>query len=244
MLTDHDHHHSDRCWWDHTEARWVCPPDTRLPIDTRDMEVVHTALLRECRLAPAAVRGAGDRRRAARTVGRHLRFVLDLLEHHHAGEDRLLWPLLDQRALGLRLVLETVQHQHADIERRLAAARAALDAWSGQGQASRGTVLADRLEELHGALVEHLDLEEREVLPVAAVTLSEEEWHQIGEAAVAATPRSALPLAFGVFAYEADPVVLGQMLRSAPPLPRRVLPIAAPRLYARRARRVHGTPAP
>ena len=70
----------------------------RALVDVRDMIVVHTAMLREFRLAPAAVRRTlpGDRSRA-RAVAGHVRFLCDLLHHHHEGEDELLWPTLRSR---------------------------------------------------------------------------------------------------------------------------------------------------
>jgi hypothetical protein len=100
------------------------------------------------------------------------------------------------------------------------------------------------LQTLHDLLAEHLDAEERMLLPLAAAVLTDAEWHAIGEAAVAAMPKSTLPLAFGMFAYEADPEVLRDMLATAPPIPRALLPRIAPRVYARRAIRVHGTARP
>jgi Hemerythrin HHE cation binding domain len=63
--------------------------------DTSDMVIVHRMFRRECALLPqlvAAVAG-GDLTRA-RTVAGHAREVLDMLHHHHVGEDELLWPRL------------------------------------------------------------------------------------------------------------------------------------------------------
>jgi hypothetical protein len=104
------HQHSTACWWDHRQARWTCERSPRHSapdpleldqdrhVDVRDMIVVHTALLREFRLAPAAVERVttGDRRQARR-VGRHLDLLCTLMHHHHAGEDELLWPVLSPR---------------------------------------------------------------------------------------------------------------------------------------------------
>ncbi len=64
-----DHRHSATCWWDHQQAAWDCTSGTSAAsasseradrangpaVDVRDMLVVHTALLREFRLAPQAV---------------------------------------------------------------------------------------------------------------------------------------------------------------------------------------------
>jgi hemerythrin-like domain-containing protein len=249
-----DHQHSGHCYWDVAEARWRCDSepvvagqaDGRPLVDVRDMIVVHTALLREFRLAATAVRAVDpeDVRRAA-VVGAHLSFLGDLLHHHHLGEDELLWPRLEERVPErVAPLLESMHQQHAGIDAALRRVTTTLTAWTADAGVASRHELAEALTELHTRLVEHLDLEEREVLPLAASHLSESEWHGIGEAAVANIPKAKLPLAFGMFAYEGDPLVLQQMLRTAPPAPRILMPRIAPWLYARHARRIHGTATP
>ncbi|HEY2562521.1 MAG TPA: hypothetical protein VGI44_02345, partial [Acidimicrobiales bacterium] len=63
-------------------------------IDTRDMLVLHGALSREFRLAPAAVSRVqpGDRKRA-RDVDEHLALICYVLHEHHDSEDKILWPV-------------------------------------------------------------------------------------------------------------------------------------------------------
>ncbi len=210
------------------------------------MIVVHTAMLREFRLAPAAVSRvpAGDLRQA-KTVDRHLGFVCDLLHHHHEGEDALLWPKLRGRVTpAARAVMDQVEAQHAAIDASLNRVGAARTAWTAAAGAEARDTLAAQLKDLHALLAEHLDLEEQAVLPLAAGALTDAEWHAVGDAAVAAMPKPALALAFGMFTYEGDPEVLRTMLQSAPAVPRLLLPRIAPRLYARRARQVHGTATP
>jgi hemerythrin-like domain-containing protein len=243
------HEHTRRCWWHPTEARWVChtgPVDDRPLVDVRDMVVVHTALLREFRLAPAAVAAvpAGNRRRAGAVAG-HIDFVCALLHHHHEGEDELLWPQLRTRvpAAANRLI-DDAEAQHAGLDDALTRVQDLRAAWAADPSTERGAELATQLEKLHALLSEHLDFEERVLLPLAASALTEQQWRAIGEAAVAAMPKPQLVLAFGMFAYEGDPEVLRDMLRSAPAVPRALLPRLAPGVYARRARRVHGTPRP
>jgi hemerythrin-like domain-containing protein len=251
------HDHTDHCWWNTDQGGWVCPahPQAGLPVggpperplvDVRDMLVVHTAMLREFRLAPAAVmRVPLDARRRLALVERHLAFLSDLLHHHHAGEDALLWPpLRDRLPATARASIDVVEAQHAAIDQSLAAVTAARADWiQGRDPGSRDA-LVEQLRILHTRLAEHLDAEERLLLPLAAAVLTEAEWHAIGEAAVAAMPKSTLPLAFGMFAYEGDPDVLRAMLATAPPVPRALLPRIAPRVYARRATQVHGTARP
>lgn len=107
-----------------------------------------------------------------------------------------------------------------------------------------GTGLVDRLRRLHALVEEHLHTEEQDVLPLAAMHLTEPEWREIGEAGVASIAKPKLPMVFGMLMYEGDPAVLRTMLKSAPVLPRLVVPRVAPRVYARYARRVHGTGRP
>ena len=104
--------------------------------------------------------------------------------------------------------------------------------------------LITALNQLHGLLVTHLDTEERELLPLAAAHLTPGQWAAVGEAGAAAVPKSRMLLIFGMFAYEGDPEVLTTMLHSAPPPARVIVPLLAPRIYARYAKRIHGTPRP
>ena len=210
------------------------------------MIVVHTALLREFRLAPGAVRGVPiDARARAAVIDRHLGLICDLLHHHHAGEDRLLWPLLRAR-LPQRAVahLDEAEAQHAGLDEALRSVAVARRDWVQQVDAERRDALIEALETLYHLLATHLDAEERTLLPLAATYLTEAEWRAVGEAGAAAIPKTKMPLVFGLFSYEGDPEVLTTMLQHAPPLPRLLVPVLAPRLYAHHAARVHGTSRP
>lgn len=214
--------------------------------DVRDMLVVHTALLREIRLAPAAIMAvnAGDHDRA-RVVTDHLGFVLELLHHHHEGEDELLWPKLEARVEpNDKPVLEKTAAQHAALDAQLSEVNRVRMAWATEPSAETREALRLHVGHLLTLLEEHLELEERAVLPLAARLLTQAEWDAVGEKAVAVIPKSQLPLVFGMFAYEGDPAMIVDMLSAAPAPIRRLLPPLARRAYARRARQVYGTPAP
>jgi hemerythrin-like domain-containing protein len=254
---DSTHQHTAQCWWNPDQASWTCGADdaagagallaTERPlIDVRDMIVVHNALLREFRLLASAVtRVPPDASRRAAAVLRHLALLTDLLHHHHHGEDALLWPLLQQRLPTPALdAINDAQAQHGRISESLDQVASARQAWADHRDIDRRETLAGELRSLHALLDSHLDLEERRLLPLAAGVLTQAEWHAIGEAAVAAMPKSTLLLTFGMFAYEGDPAVLRDMLRTAPALPRLLLPRLAPHAYAARATRVYGTPTP
>ena len=253
MTTDtssETHSHTNACWWDPARAGWVCTPaaarQDRDLVDVRDMIVVHTAMLREFRLAaPAVARVApGDARQAA-VVDDHLAFLCGLLHHHHTSEDDLLWPALRDRVpAAAQALIEDAESQHAGIDLALDRVHDARTDWRARPDGRNRDVLVAALRGLHVLLVEHLELEERTLLPLAASALTDAEWHAIGEQAVEAMPKPALVLAFGMFAYEGDPAVLRDMLRTAPAVPRLLLPRIAPRVYARRAAKIHGTARP
>lgn len=250
------HRHTRSCWWNPDQAGWVCVPTTsaddatgaaaRDVVDVRDMIVVHTALLREFRLAPAAVdRVAPGARGRAAAVDRHLGLLCDLLHHHHTGEDELLWPPLRARLPRAALDrLDAAEEQHAGLDAALERVAAARRRWREAVDVESRDDLTAALRTLHALLAEHLDDEERTLLPLAATHLTTAEWDAVGAAGAAAVPRSQLPLVFGMFAYEGDPEVLAGMLAQAPALPRFLVPRIAPRVYARRALQVHGTTRP
>ncbi|MBB6627489.1 hemerythrin domain-containing protein [Nocardioides sp. KIGAM211] len=255
------HAHTSRCWWDHTKPGWVCPAgDENTPpspasavvevdhaeVDTRDMVVVHTAVLREFRLLRGAVaRTAGGDRDQARVVDAHLGLMCDLLHHHHEGEDELLWPLLAARLpAGSQPLLALAEAQHDGLHQALAAVGVARHAWIENASGVSRDALVRGLEVLSRLLTEHLEDEERNLLPLAATYLTAAEWQAVGEHGAASTPKAALPLVVGMFAYEGDPAVLKATLASAPLVPRLLVPRIAPGVYARRARKVYGTRTP
>jgi hypothetical protein len=94
-------------------AAMTSPSAAQKLCDTSDMVIVHRMFRRECALLPqlvAAVAG-GDLARA-RTVAGHAREVLDMLHHHHVGEDELLWPRLSARTRFHADLLARMDRQH------------------------------------------------------------------------------------------------------------------------------------
>jgi hypothetical protein len=215
-------------------------------IDTRDMVVVHDSIRRQFGQATALVRGvaAGDTPRAT-VVADHLDLLGALLHHHHVGEDRLLWPVLQPRVpADVVATVERMERQHDGIAEAQATVTTAVAAWrTGAGQDERET-LATAWEDLVARITEHLAAEEAHILPLAAAHMTSAEWQRLGEEGIGGLPRTQLPLVFGMVMYRADPEVIRGMLSHAPLLPRLLMPHLAPRVYARYARRLHGTTTP
>jgi len=215
-------------------------------LDTRDMVVVHTAFRREFGLAPALVRGVtpGDQKRADVVAG-HLDTLTAMLHHHHAGEDRLLWPKLHERVpADIAPVVMLMEEQHHRIHAANDRVGEDLANWRHGASAEARDALADSLEEVDAALIEHLSAEEEQLLPIAAANLTPAEWEQLGEEGMAGLRKSQLPLVFGMLQYQGDPEVIAMMLSHAPGPARLLMPFLAPRAFARYSRRVHGTATP
>ena len=128
--------------------------------DTSDMVIVHRMFRRECALLPqlvAAVAG-GDLARA-RTVAGHAREVLDMLHHHHVGEDELLWPRLSARTRFHADLLARMDSQHQGLAVLLEHAATWFTAWQDAPTAPTSTALTALLEQLSAGLNEHFDEE-------------------------------------------------------------------------------------
>ena len=214
--------------------------------DARDMIEGHEVLRREFRLAPTDVRRTADGdRRQARRVAAHLQCMVGVLHHHHAGEDRLLWPKLYQRVPEqIAPTLGIMEAQHETISALLDEVDPQVQRWAANPEPSGGERLADTLTRLSQALDEHLAAEEHDVLPLAEAHLTVAEWQLLERDGIDNLPKSQAPVLFGALMYYGDSEVVSLMLGRAP-LPVRILmPHLGPRAYARRARRVHGTPRP
>ncbi|SCF14293.1 hemerythrin domain-containing protein [Micromonospora chokoriensis] len=212
--------------------------------DVRDMYMAHTTFRREFTLLPQLVRDVtpGDAKRAE-TVGAHAELLCHMLHLHHEGEDLLLWPRLVERGgEAAAAIVPTMEKQHHAIEEAHGAVVALLPAWRRTGRG--GEQLADAFEHLRVALIEHMAVEEAEILPLAERHVTAAEWMQLGEHGMSKSPKKQLPLAFGLAMYEGDPEVIKAVLAHAPLPARLLMPIIGPRLFASHAKRVHGTATP
>lgn len=218
-------------------------PTTRA--DVRDMLVVHEAFRQSYARLPELVRQVqpGDVARAA-VVADHAHLIEQFLHLHHKGEDELLWPkLLDRAGDRLGEAVQTLEGQHVQIAALLDESARALGIWRARPNEDTGEKLAGCLERLGALLTEHLGIEERDVLSVVPEYITASEWHELGDHAINALPKSKLPIVFGMLASLADPEVVTLMLSTAPLVPRLVMPLLGPKAYARHARKVYGVAA-
>jgi hypothetical protein len=194
------------------------------PIDVREMAIVHRTFrdtynesARLVRAAPTPTPGR------VRFLADHIDFGIAMLHVHHEGEDELLYPKLIERVPDQAAITEQVDHEHLLIKTALDEASAACAAWRGRPSAETSEALAASLNHLNSVVQPHLDDEEQKVVPLAAVTLTQQEWDALGKHAVAQIPRNKRGVAFGMIL---EP--LGETDRA---LMMRVLPAPVRMLY-------------
>ena len=175
----------DAAAWDAMNA----PVTAQKLCDTSDMVIVHRMFRRECALLPklvAAVAG-GDVARA-RTVAGHAREVLDMLHHHHVGEDELLWPRLSARTRFHADLLARMDSQHQGLAVLLEQAATALAEWQDAPTGHTSTPLTVILEQLSRGLNEHFDEEEAAILPIVERVITAVEYREVGQRGLVSIP--------------------------------------------------------
>ena len=207
--------------------------------DVHDMVVVHRVFRREFRMLPELVRevAPGDTARAA-VLAEHGRLLLKGLHGHHTSEDLLLWPkLLDRCAPDAELV-HRMEAQHDRVHDAIERIGPALQRWEAEARPAVTEEVAAAFDDLRVALLEHLDDEEREILPMAARHITQAEWNELGEHGVGETKKRLLPILFGAVAEEATPEEMVHILSTVPAPVRFLLRTVFAKQYARYISRV------
>jgi hemerythrin-like domain-containing protein len=188
------------------------------PIVVRDMAIVHRTLRTTFDESARLVRAENDPTPARVTfLANHISLTLDLLHVHHHGEDLKLWPVLTERAPDEAAMVREVADQHAAVDSSIGQIRELLGAWREDPNAATRDALADSLENLTVVLSAHLDDEERLVVPLAAVTMTQDEWNAIGEHARGSIPQEQIFLVFGMLLEPLDDDDREFMLAPLPP---------------------------
>ncbi|GAB3249940.1 hemerythrin domain-containing protein [Kineosporia babensis] len=204
-------------------------------IDTWEMVFAHKIYRRELRILPGIIRAVADADRPrTRLVSDHLHRIAAAVHDHHEAEDELVWPLMLQRVIPPDSeVVVRMESQH----QRLAVLLDRLDELNAQWRASASAAardeLADVLAQASTVLDEHLDDEERSLLPLVPDSLTPAEWETFNVRArsgmVAKNPKTSL-IQLGFALEDATPREK-ELIMSALPAPIRL----AWKLYGFRA---------
>ncbi|MFI5973211.1 hemerythrin domain-containing protein [Streptomyces sp. NPDC051452] len=202
---------------------------------THEMVIVHRVFRREATLLPRLVRAVapGDAARA-RLVADYAREYVHGLVHHHHLEDELIWPLLRVRADAREELVDRMERQHLALDASLEHIPAMLADWRTGADRVTGLALADVLDAHRDALSEHLDDEERLVLPLVAEHLTVAEWDAVGRRGLETLPKNKVLLALGAILEDATPEERAWFLGRAPLAGRLLWRLVGRRRYAAR----------
>ena len=146
----------------------------------------------------------------------HIDFAIKALHIHHEGEDELLYPKLIERVPEQAPMTEEVEHEHELIKTALDDTSAACATWRQRPSAETGEALAASLEKLNKVAQVHLDDEEQKIVPLAAVTLTQQEWDAMGKHGVGEIPRNKRGIAFGFMLDPLNQADRAHMMRALP----------------------------
>lgn len=147
----------------------------------RDEHAAVAAMLRS--LLQMVERGPGDSPMRFFDVLRAMLFYIDEFPErlHHPKESDLLFPKLARVAPELMPVIQRLEADHMKGENRVRELQHLLLGWELLGE-SRQPAFATAAQEYVRFYLEHMQLEEAQILPAAHARLSEEDWAQLDAA--------------------------------------------------------------
>ena len=108
-------------------------------------------------------------------------------------------------------------------------------AWRERPSAQTGEALAAALDQLNSVVQPHLDDEEQKVVPLAAVTLTQQEWDAMGKAGMSKFPRNKRGIAAGMMLDALDEEERAYMLKTIPAPMRLLMPFLVERPWKKYA---------
>lgn len=148
------------------------------PADVRGMGMVHSAVRRDLertRIVLETVDLFSDERRVA--VADHLLWMVEFLHHHHEGEDAHLYPEVRRRNPLAGRLIDRMDADHRALLPSLDVLEAAARRWREEWNARDEVAAA--LAALTAVLLPHLRLEEEQMMPVVAATLTGREFDDL-----------------------------------------------------------------
>ena len=152
--------------------------------DARFMFAMHAAMRRDLDRLQHAVRSLGREDRVPRSVEEGWSVLRRQIESHHRAEDDDLWPVLRARVVSAseRAEIDDMAREHARIPPALVAVGDAVSGGLDRAQAVIDLTagVLDREQavlDLTTRVLEHLEHEERSVLPLIEQHLTDAEWH-------------------------------------------------------------------
>lgn len=211
-----------------------------MPARTEEMAVIHRVFRHGFPMVAELVRRTptGDTARAE-PIAAHLDFLLNGLHNHHSGEDVHIWPRLLERAAPQTELITRMEQQHEMVAKRLERVRTLLETW--RRTPVNGSELAAALDEFIADIVEHLDDEERNVVPLIRTHITSEEWARFGQETFEKFTNSEKLVATGTLEEVATPEEATWFIGNLPLAIKVMWRLAGRRKYAHYMQQVKGT---
>ena len=133
-----------------------------------------------------------------------------------------------------------MEAQHHTVEELVDRLGPAIDRWVAEARPAVSEEVASTFDRLGTALIEHLDDEENHILPIAARTITQQEWDELGEHGTSQMTPSQLPIMFGMVLEDATPDERAAMIAILPAPVRLLMRTYGAWRYRRYVRSVRG----
>jgi iron-sulfur cluster repair protein YtfE (RIC family) len=195
--------------------------------DPFQMVLIHHAFRAQFGALPGLISAvaANDTARSKR-VGTHLANMLDVLHHHHAAEDEVLWPRLLERAPGCETDVRQGVAEHDGLAAVIDGLLPLRTSWMSSADPGQTEQLAAAVDEMSATLSRHLGNEEESVVPLIAKWITPKEWQTFIDRGGAYVKPASLQfaLAFAGFVLAGStPEEQRRFIASVPLMPRMLL---------------------
>jgi len=189
--------------------------------DIREYLVVHQSLrVTLDRFVAASARL--DPERLADVVGERWGVLARGLHHHHETEDTKFFPMIVSARPDTAALIDRLEVEHRELVAKLDAVDVAIHGLEQDPTDATRQTVHDTITTVRDLLVPHLDVEDAQLLTVAAESVPAGPWKQVSEEAMRSLPRADLPVVAGIL-DEVVHTLPKHEWPPAPPLPVRVM---------------------
>lgn len=148
----------------------------------RDEHAALSAMLRSLSMMVREGEPAPESRDQHFAVLRSMLFYIDEFpeKHHHSKESELLFPPVAQARPDMAAVIQRLEQDHAQGEHAVRELMHLLIAWECMG-ASRRAAFEQAVQRYVRFYLEHMQVEETQILPAAFQALSETQWQALDQ---------------------------------------------------------------
>jgi hypothetical protein len=155
------------------------------------------------------------------------------LHNHHEHEDRDFFPMIAAASPDQLPLITQLETEHQELIALLQAVDTAIDALVHDPTDRTRATVHHTIAAVRDTLVPHLDVEDRQLLPVAAATVDGKQWDEVSEVALRSTPKADMPIVAGILDEVARSLPSAEQPPPPPLMLRVMLALSWRRRYAK-----------